>query len=169
MVDMLTQEYLKSLFRYDPETGHFVRLVSRGQSRASRAGVIAGCEINGYIVIGIDGKSYKAHRLAVLYMTGQWPSGHLDHWDLCRSNNRWKNLRPATQSQNGANRACFPNTTSGYKGVYCHKKKRRVWWRARIMLNGKRRSLGLFDTPAEANAAYLRAATELFGQFARAA
>ena len=40
-------------------------------------------------------------------------------------------------------------------------------WRARIKTYGREVELGRFDTKEEAHAAYCRAATEYFGEFAR--
>jgi hypothetical protein len=98
---MLTAERLRELMNYDQETGRFTRLIS--VSSNARAGDIAGSfNCNGYRQIKIDGISYKEHRLAVLWMTGSWPKDQIDHADLNRAHNSWKNIREATRPQNGA-------------------------------------------------------------------
>src|SRR5690348_8900862 len=98
----LSQAHLKELLRYDPETGKFFWLVRA--RRRSRIGDEAGSDHGqGYIEIGIEGRRYLAHRLAWFYMTGEWPPEMVDHKDLCRSNNRWANLRLATHGQNVQN------------------------------------------------------------------
>lgn len=98
-------------------------------------------------------------------MTGEWPDKRMDHRDLDRSNNRWSNLRLASNTENGANRAKGKNNTSGHKGVsWC---KNRQKWQAGIKINYRRKALGRFDTKEEAAAAYAVAAQELFGEFAR--
>jgi hypothetical protein len=88
----------------------------------------------------------------------------IDHRDGNRANNRWSNLRLATQSENSANRHRHINNTSGFKGVSLCK-----WgkWRACIEKNGRKIHLGMYDTPQAAHAAYVAAARKLFGEFAR--
>lgn len=161
---MLTLARLRELLAYDPETGVFTWRVNRG---AKRAGDVAGNKncVLGYVLIGIDYRTYLAHRLAWLYMTGEWPADEVDHWDLDGANNRWVNLREATKGENGANRPAPANNTSGYKGVYWHARAGR--WMAQIMKNQRSLYLGLHDTREEAAAAYLAAASKEFGEFAR--
>ena len=75
-------------------------------------------------MITVDGKRYRAHRLAWLYVYGAWPLGRLDHEDTDRQNNRIKNLRPASNAENLHNRGKQKNNTSGYKSVSWHKRQR---------------------------------------------
>lgn len=159
----LTQARLKELLRYDSETGQFTWLVSR---KRVKAGDVAGTTYtNGYIIIRIDGKAHSAHRLAWFYTTGEWPEDQIDHRDLNKANNRWDNLRPATNLQNIANRSSW--SKSGFKGVY--KPIGRNDYRTEIRINGKRKLLGYFKTPEEAHAVYVKAANDVHGKFARAA
>lgn len=101
----LTAARLRQLLRYDPTTGAFVRLQDSfagefGNVKMASAGDIAGCLMaNGYIAISVDGTAYLGHRLAWLHETGAWPEDLIDHRDGVRSNNRWLNLRPATQAR----------------------------------------------------------------------
>ena len=88
----------------------------------------------------------------------------VDHVNRNGLDNRRINLRPATLSQNSANRALFRNNTSGYKGVYWDRPQRK--WMAVIMANGRRKRLGVFDDPVEAARAYNHAAAEAFGEYA---
>jgi hypothetical protein len=158
---MVTQERLKELLHYNPDTGVFTRRVS--VARGGKAGDTVGTvQKKGYVVIKIDGKVYYAHRLAWLYMTGEWPANEIDHKNLDKSFNAWGNLREATSSQNAANRLGWSAT--GFKGVA----KSGSGYRAEIQVNGKRRNLGSFRTPEEAHAAYVEAANNNFGKFARA-
>lgn len=159
----LTQSRLKELLRYDTETGAFTWLVSRG--RLARAGDTAGSlHPNGYAYIKIAGQSYRAHRLAWLYMTGNWPLHEIDHIDGNKAHNIWSNLREATRTQNNANKGIQSNNQLGVKGV----NRRGGRYMARISIAGKLRHLGCFSTQEEAHAAYVSAAVETHGEFARA-
>ena|SRR3990167_6112314 len=158
-------ERLRGLLHYDSDTGVFTWRVNR---RRVKTGDIAGTvNAQGYVQICIDGRLYLAHRLAWLYVHGEWPSGDLDHWDTNRANNVIGNLRPATNSQNQANSRQRRDNTSGYKGVCWDKRCHR--WVAGIYVDGRRRHLGRFDTPEAGHAAYCNAASEYFGEFARVA
>jgi hypothetical protein len=161
---MLTQRRLKQLLRYDPSTGVW-------WWRVSRPGVAAGKEAGhlndkGYWVIGIDGKSYYASRLAFLYTTGKWPRHQIDHRNLNGSDDRWKNLREATQSQNSCNTRRRSNRdTCEYKGVALTSNRRR--YQASIKVNGKSIYLGCRATPEKAHELYKAAAIKYHGEFAR--
>jgi hypothetical protein len=160
----LTAERLKELYSYDRETGLFTRLTSRNGSLAGS--VCNRVSAEGYVVFSVDGRPYKAHRLAWLYETGAWPKFQIDHKDGCRSNNRINNLREASGSQNKANEKLRKDNSSGFKGAKPHYGGK---WQARIGINGKRVSLGYYATAAEAHEAYLAAARREFGEFVRSA
>ncbi len=152
---------------YDPETGNFTwrePLSSRAKV-GQRAGRKDG---RGYIRIGLDGFYYNGHRLAWLYVYGEWPDGGLDHRNRDKTDNRIENLRLATKSQNMANSYRRKDNASGFKGIYFQKDKRKRPWLAQIRKDGKKFHLGYFPTPEEGHAAYAAAARRLFGEFARA-
>lgn len=162
---MITVERLRELLTYDVETGVFRWRASRGGWGAGR---IAGrLNTDGYRRVGIDGRQYPAHHLAWLYVHGVWPPTKLDHKSTDRDDNRLENLRPASTSQNGANAKRAAHNTTGFKGVSRVKANGR--FAAFIKVNGRSRRVGEFDTPEEAHAAYVAAAREAFGEFARAA
>ena len=160
---MITQSELKELLEYNPDTGLFIWLKSNGNRRL-KAGDAAGAKMDaGYIRIQIKGKMYSAHRLAYLYMTGNFPENSIDHINHIRDDNRWVNLRDATHSQNKANQVKPKNNTSGYKGVSrnrVHKK-----WIAQIMYMNKSIYLGSYTTPQEASEAYNKKSIEIYGEF----
>ena len=159
----VSYEDLRKALSYDPETGLFTWLVT---SRNGWVGKTAGClKKNRHIAIKLDGKHYQAHRLAWLYMTGVWPDSIIDHEDLDGSNNRWRNLRVATQSQNRCNTLKPLKNNSGFKGVSWY--KRTNSWRAQIGIGGRKIALGFFDTPEAAHAAYCKAAAIHHKDFAR--
>lgn len=158
----LTHKRLVEVLRYDPETGLFSWAVKR---KKCVVGVIAGSpRSDGYVLIRIDYARYYAHRLAWLYMTGDWPTAEVDHVDGDASNNRWGNLREATATQNMQNRRMQKNNRIGLKGVKRSGKR----FYAMIQVNGASRYLGTFDTPLMAHGAYREAAEREFQQFARA-
>jgi hypothetical protein len=160
---VITAERLRELLHYDPDTGVLTWLVSTGNR--VRIGDAAGyARSDGYRGIKVGGQRFLVHRLAWLYVHGEFPSADIDHINGIPDDNRLANLRLATNSQNMGNRRKNANNRSGFKGVFSDRGK----WRAQIKVSGCRHYLGLFDTPADAHAAYLRAAEKHFGQFARA-
>ncbi len=161
---MMTSDRLHQLLDYDTKSGVFTWNVSVN-SRAN-AGDVAGC-INGqgYRQIKIDGRPYLAHRLAWLCETGNWPKECIDHVNGDRADNRFENLREATNSENQRNARKHRDNSSGFKGVSWQSRDCR--WQARIQVNKKCKYLGLFDTKESARAAYLAAAMKLHGSFAR--
>lgn len=160
----MTPELLKSILHYDPDTGIFTWKIKR--KKVFAGDVAGGVRGEGYHCIQYAGRVYRAHRLAHLYMTGEWPTHLIDHVNGDRLDNRWENLRPATRTQNNINCATYSNNKSGLKGVKsCNDGK----FEARICVNGKQMHLGRFASAQEAHDAYWMAAKEHFGDFARKA
>lgn len=110
----------------------------------------------------INSKSKKLHRL-VLNINN--PTIFIDHVNGNPLDNRKSNIRIATGSQNGINRGLPKNNTSGHKGVNWRNMDKK--WQARLSVNGKRISLGMFKTKEEAALAYNEAAIKYFGEFAK--
>jgi len=140
---MLNQILLKKLLNYDENTGIFTRRISlHGKVKV---GDIAGTIANdGYCHIRVDSKRYQAHRLAWLYVHGEWPTNQIDHINGIRNDNRIANLREATRSENQQNRKTSNyNSTSGYLGVSVNKDA----YTSYIRLNGKIIYLGRFKNP----------------------
>lgn len=161
---MLTAESVRALLAYNPETGDFLR--KEGVPGVCAPGDVAGSTTKrGYRLIVIGRRGYFAHRLAWLWMTGEWPAEQVDHKNRNRTDNRWSNLRAATNAQNQANVGLQKNNKSGFKGVFF--KKSHSKWCALVGVDGKQKHLGYFDSPEKAHAAYASAAGQLFGEFAR--
>jgi len=119
---MINQERLKELLHYNPGTGIFTWMVNR------RSNLLKGCTAGwnqlGYIMIGIDGLIYQAHRLAILYMDGYLPEGQVDHKDRIKHHNWYSNLRPdVTHQCNMRNKGLQKNNTSGFTGLAKRGKK----------------------------------------------
>ena len=159
----LSANRLRKLLSYAPATGVFRWRVQRGGPKS--VGGVAGSihPPKGYREICIDGKLYRANRLAWLYMTGRWPKLAIGYINHNTSDTRWANLRAMTPSQRGA--ATRMRNKLGVRGVWITKSGKYV---ARIKVAGKKKYLGLFDAVEKASAAYTRAAKDAFGPFARA-
>lgn len=157
----LTADALKNALHYDPETGVFVwrqRFGKRGVP-GKKAGTVDFC---GYVVITMNGKRHKAHRLVWLYTHGEWPPAVMDHINGVRTDNRLANLRLTDWAGNQQNRGRQRNNKSGFTGVSWDRAAGK--WRAGIRAAGRSMNLGGFDAPEAAAAAY-RAAKQRLHQF----
>lgn len=162
--ELISHARLLELAHYDRLTGLFTLKIQRGKHPI---GMILGTlHHTGYIIIGLDQVNYQASRLAWFYVTGEWPSYILDHEDRCRSNNRWLNLRPATDALNRAN--SVSSGQAGAKGVTLRQRYKtgKPRWVAQISHAGHVLHLGNFDAKDEAAGAYSEVAIKLFGEFA---
>jgi hypothetical protein len=131
----------------------------------------AGCiEGEGYRVIKIKGKVYKAHRLIYHMFNEKWDitdtsqNNSIDHRDNDPSNNNIDNLRVATSSQNRANSGNLKNNISNAKNVYWNKERGN--WRVRVRLNYKNHCGGSFVNKEDAIAKAIQMRDELHGEFA---
>ena len=148
---ILTQERLKELLHYEPETGIFTRL-KRTSNRIKIGDVAGGLNGGGYIQIRLFGKLQQAHRLAWLYMTGSMPEHEIDHKNSDKSDNCWSNLRDVTHQQNSHNqRSHHSNNKNNVLGVM----KNNAGFAARIRINYVPIHLGTFPTKELAHEAYL--------------
>ena len=175
-------EIVRALLYYSPETGAlkwkertedwFPGTVGRTPSHACRqwnathAGKKPGAVDSwGHTQIRLFGRLYGAHRLIWLLMTGKWPKNQIDHIDCDPSNNRWNNLRPATNTENVRNQRAPRSNSSGVKGVSWSKEKRK--WVAYITANRRRIHLGQFENIEDAEAAYAKASKKHHGEYGR--
>jgi len=151
----LTQEKLKEYLSYNQDDGSFTWKKHRGRLAplGSKAGHIR--PKDGYIQIKLFGKLYLAHRLVWLYMTGKMPNDKIDHINHIRGDNRWDNIRESSQTENNRNASKRDDNTSGYTGVYWHKRDKR--WFATINVDKKQVSLGYHIKKVDAIQARLNA------------
>lgn len=156
--ETLTQEVVRSLFLYDPETGvlrwrvrpesNFPDAVSARRWNSQNSGNEAGhIRSSGYRYVTVFGRPYPAHRVIWLHEHGVWPL-HTDHQDGVRSNNRLANLRDVTPSQNHKNVRLKETNSSGFVGVSWNGRRKR--WLAHIRVDYKQHQLGFFATKDEA-------------------
>ena len=155
---------IESYLSYDPETGDFRFKRSAGKKAAgSEAGYLNNL---GYRMIMIKGRWMMGHRLAWRMTFGKWPEKEIDHINGNPSDNRICNLREATRSQQVANQKFNTRNSSGFRGVTERKRfNTPARYQASIRHNGHQRFLGIFTTPEEAHAAYLKAAMDLHGEY----
>lgn len=145
----LTQDYLKTLLRYEPENGCFFWTKAR-RGRCAADGAAGNINSPGYRCIMIDGKTHYAHRLAWLYMTGTAANGVVDHINHERADNRWENLREVTQAENLKNTGMSSSNNSGINGVCWYKSKKK--WRVSITVDGRQIYGGDYDSLEDAKA-----------------
>lgn len=146
---MITQKELLENLSYDKDTGVFIRKISLN-TKVRVGDVAGGKDVKGYVCIRVAGKTYKAHRLAWLYVYGNMPIGEIDHINGIKDDNRIANLRDVTKSVNQQNRK--------FVRGYSRDGNR---WKAQIRFGGKWKHLGCYKTEHEAHSAYLLAKNEV--------
>ena len=158
---LLAHHRLIQMLQYVSTTGVFIWKVYRNQ--LVREGAVAGSiNYRGYIDITIDGIKHQAHRLAWFYVHRYWPI-NLDHRDRNKRNNRIKNLRPASVSQNTMHSGLYVSNTSGIRGIRWDNRLQK--WQARIGYRHQMLRLGWFSTKTDAARARCIAERQLFGNF----
>lgn len=171
MAQKLTVERLWAVLDYCPATGIFTWKhrpeTHRGAAifNSRYSGKKAGCpDVHGYIQIMVDGRNYKAHRLAWLWVHGEWPPADMDvdHRDRNPANNAISNLRLATPQQNVCNTGA--RKAGHVKGTYWSPRDKK--WSAWIYVNGRKVSLGAFKRLEDAKAARYQAEAEHHGEWA---
>lgn len=151
---------IRKIFKYNPEEGILYPNYKRQGGYLSKT-----LSPKYYAGVGRGLLGYYTHVIIWIYVTGTFPSRFIDHIDGNKNNNKWKNLRLATKSQNGMNVKLRNSNTSGCKGIHrCNNGR----WRARINANSIVYNLGYFATYEEAVAARREAEIKYHGEFARA-
>ena len=117
---------LRAAFDYNPLTGELIR-----KSNNLATGTL---NSNGYLITSLGRKcqGLRVHRLVWAWVTGEEPSGEIDHKNGDRTDNRFWNLRVVSHSTNNLNQR-----SRGY--YYVHPRKgRQGYWQVSIMVEGKK-------------------------------
>lgn len=143
---MPATEYIKNkiftFLAYSPDNGKFFWVHNR--PNGIRAGSLAGHRSGRYLAISLDGQDIYLHRLAFVFMTGDWPKNYVDHINRDKKDNRWSNLRDVDMTQNMYNASLRADNTSGRKGVaYVNRTGK---WMSYIIYKSKQIHLGFFET-----------------------
>ena len=166
--DPLTADELRERLDYTPSTGAFWWKERPGNVwwNTVHAGTLAGWHSgSGYTYINVHKLSYRAHRLAWLWMTGKWPEAEVDHIDGNPTNNTWSNLREATRNENSRNRHIQRNNSTGTRGISYS--ARRSQWIVRVMVDKESHFGGWFNDLEEAKRVRNEMVQRLHGAFSR--
>ena len=153
---LLTQERVRELFNYDPETGIVTRRLpiyaGKNLNRivCNKGDNVGSNTLNGYLETCVDSCRLLVHRLIFLYVEGFLPEQDIDHINGNKQDNKWCNLRLVSRSCNMLNTPNNISNTSGVKGVSLYKKSRAMVWETYIGINNKRYRLGYYDDFIEA-------------------
>ncbi len=170
----MTADYVRSILDYNHETGEFIWIrrfeickcvVIWNRKHADK--IAGSIKRNGYREISIDHHSYLSHRLAWLYMTGEWPPHEIDHINVKKLDNRFINLREATRKQNTYNRIIRKGNNTGFRGVRFRSDVKKKQFATCIGINGKTINLGYYKTAEEAHEVYKKAVKKYHGEFGR--
>lgn len=171
----LTQEIVRELLDYDPETGvlrwkerglHWfstdgkktqTHLMNQWNSRLAGKEAFTSTSNNGYKVGAVKDRKFLAHRIIWLWVYG-WVPEEVDHKNGDKTDNRIVNLREVTRAINQRNKRKLSNNTSGYCGVT--QDKRDGKWTATFVVDGLKYSCGYWETPEQANEALMKKRAE---------
>lgn len=166
----LSVDDVRRALDYNPETGSFTwkprpdsdfaskRAAGSYRTQFEGRPALTCIGVNGYQEGRLKGAGITGHRVAFVLMTGEWPSDQVDHINGNRSDNRWCNLRSASQTVNSRNMAMQSRNTSGRIGIHFdHGRKK---WVAQGRAEGRHYNLGRFDTMEAAITARTRFETE---------
>ena len=147
---MINQETVKNLFYYDVESGMLFWRIGNGRNVKpwQEAKALNG---NGYCTAKVNGKSYLTHRLAWLYVYGEFPKEDIDHKNRIRNDNRLCNLRAVSRTDNCQNISLPSHNKSGHIGISWFKSHKS--WTVYVKVNKKNKWLGNYKNLDDAIAA----------------
>ena len=149
-------EVLKWLFRYDSMTGKLYRIRRSSGKVLEQERETTYVGNHGYLVVSITdseglGRKFQVHQLIYFMHSGEEPLQLIDHINGITNDNRFSNLRLATESLNQRNAKMQRNNTSGITGVFWDRTNEK--WRAQACdISGKRKYLGVYEEKEEAAA-----------------
>lgn len=144
----MTSDELKDHISYDAETGKFFW----AQPKQGRQSGELGGTNPWRKTISIKGKQYNGKDLAWLYVTGEWPNGHVAAVDGRGRNTRWENLYVVSKADYPAHQKMQRDTFSGIRRIY-YDKDALAWYG--IFGTGKDAvKHGPFASAIESNKAY---------------
>lgn len=155
---------LSELFAYDPWSGAITHLRKWGRRKVGDVATFPAS--HGYLRVSVGKQEVYAHRLAWYLMMGTEAPEQIDHVNGNRADNRWRNLRLASNGQNAMNRTKLRNNTSGFKNVHFHKAS--GLWRVRVRVDGQEIIGGYFSSTEDANQAAIVLREMLHGEFKNA-
>jgi len=163
---MIEQQYLQSKLNYNPKTGEFIWLnppKGHPDLKNKNAGSLSKCRNNNYYkVIQIDGMKYKSSYLAFIYMKGYVEKDVIDHINGITTDDRYDNLREATFKENCRNIHSYTKKSGLPLGV---KKLSYGKYQARITIDGKCISLGVYNSETDAHNVYIERRRLEFGRY----
>jgi hypothetical protein len=164
---MMAAEHAKMYFNYDSTTGDLVWKFNTGKKNmigkaaASKSVDASGCT---RLSVRIHKRVYSVPKVIWAITYGVWPDGDVDHINGVTTDNRLKNLRQASRTENLGNSRMHRNNKCGRKGVHwCTQRKK---WKACVIKNRKKYHAGFHNDVESAAAAYLAKARQLYGDFA---
>lgn len=170
-----THTEVESMLRYAPSTGKLFWKVRSAKFFSSQKSCdvwnaqwaekeAGGLDSKGYTVVGIFGRCIRAHRLIYFMICGEWPIEQIDHINGVKSDNRWRNLRPASRKGNQRNQKLSVANTSGVKGVI-YDARRGTWYFQMRRDDGSRYTKSGFTTKEAAAEECRRVREKLHGEF----
>jgi len=158
---MLSKAELHDMFYCEDGTLYWNNPVAH---RCNHGDVAGSLDSHGYYLVGLSTGKIPAHKIVWAMEHGEYPE-FVDHINGDRTDNRIENLRSVTRQQNNMNKATRSDNSSGVTGVRWHTQRKK--WNARIILNGKEKSLGMYNDFNSAVEARMKAEFEYFGEYSR--